>query len=609
MIRTESRGDAPARRRAPSRLGLLLGISLTLLAPGAASAQIGGGLPVSGPVLTPAQQERLQALLAQKHPWAMCVKLLADWHNPYADLGQWDTLAWVMTGDATYARTAIQAALAGFSEMPGNANETRENFIHWALHYAWLRDQMTLDERLEYRRRLRIWSAVVLDLHTTPTFGTRLDDSDVVVGHHLGLAVTRLVTADEPLIEDLLAATPGPKGSTFEAQRATIAAFCERAQGGEWIESSSYNSGTLSLLFLGVGAVGLEGYPEVAELGRQVAEWLPWTFTPDLKDSAEWGDDSWAHNPELWSRVSLLGQLCGLGLDTTGSARVMVDQLTRDVFPYPSYWYDLYRPLYVFDPTSPLPDVPPAPPRGFRAATGVGLALHRGDDHLLQVNAPNPVGVDHQVYTNAEVRLWLGGEWVLDCPRGYAQQSDTVNAAILSGLGPMRDRKLLSATGDDRSARVSWRTGGSYVGPVYYDPPPNFLNAYTRTVDFELPAQLVVTDTFDGADPLQLPKFDRYYGDVRHSVQNRPALWTVVWNCPTQPVATPDGYRWQTPGGRTVHLTFSSPSGPVTATVIKLANASPAGYFYASELTGWQVRILSNTPRATVTSKITVDAD
>ena len=540
----------------PMQLRRLLGALLVLPLTAVSSAVQADVLPPGAPLISPGQQLRLQALAANQHPWANATLMLADWPNPYGDLGQWDTLAWVMTKNPDYARSAIDALLAGFSEVPGNANETRENFIHFALHYAWLKDQMTLDQRFEYRRRLRKWSAIVLDLDATPSFGTRLDDSDVVVGHHFGLALTRLVTADEPLIDDLIAATPGPKGSSFQQQRDQIAEFCRRADGGEWIESSSYNPGTLSLLFLGASAVGIDQYPEVAELGRQVAEWQPWIFTPDLKDSAEWGDDSWPRDPELWSRVGLLALLCGQNLDATAAARGLLERLTQGVKPYPNYWHDLYRALYTFDPTSPMPALVPPQPQGARISPGVGLVLHRGPEHLFQFNAPNPVGVDHQLRHNADVRLWFRGEWVIDCPRGYDPRANSVNDVQLSGLGSMFDHRLVSTTPSETGLQAVWQTRGSSYWPTFYNPPPDFVSDYTRTVNFTAPNRVVVTDAFDGTDPRQLPLLDRYYPNDRQAIDARPALWTVLWHCPTEPIALPNGYRWQTASGRNVTLSF-----------------------------------------------------
>ncbi len=595
---------SPALRAGWSALALVAALTAA-----STTAARGGDIVGDVPLLTPSRVAALKALYLNGHPWAQNVQLLADWQDPYGDLGQWDTLMWVMTGNDAYARSAIDTALATFNFTPSNANETREFFVHWALHYAWLRSEMTLDERNEFRSRLRNWSEVVLDLDETPSFGTRLNDSDVVVGHHLGLAITAMVTATDPLIEDLLVAEPGPKGSSFADQKAAIAQFCALAEGGEWFESSAYNTGTMSLLFLGAEAVGMAQYPEVADLGPQVAEWLPWTFTPDGTQTIEWGDDSWPRNPELWSKVSLLGMLCGMGLDTTGSARGLLETLTSGVPPYDSYWYELYRPLYVFDPSSPLPAEIPPSPAGPRVSAGLGVVLHRGPDHLLHLNGHRRLDMDHEVHTNSDLKLWYKGEWVIDSPRGYDPYPNAVNAVMLSGLGPMWSRQLNSSAMFDRTQRSVWSTAGTYVGPDYYDPPPVFLNSYTRTVSFTPPNQLIVSDAFDGLDPIALGRLDRYYEGPRTAIQTRPSLWTVSWYCATEPVPTRNGYRWQTAGGRTVTLNIAANRGRLSTVVVKNSISKPDGYFDPSELQGWRIQIRSGTPQTTISSTLIVDPD
>lgn len=584
-------GSCHARRWLLSLVTLV-----ALLGPGQVRANdvlIGSGnLPINEPLMTPERIVTLKSLYAANHPWAQAVKMLADWQDPYGDLGQWDTLTWIMTGDASYARSAIQVGLANFHD-PGNANDTRENFIHWALHYAWLKGQMTPDEKAQWRANLRRWSQIVLDVVPNERwFGTRLGDSDVTVGHHLGLAVTRLVTADEPLIEDLLAMTPGPKGSSFAAQQQTIAEFCARSAGGEWIESSSYNPGTMSLLFMGAHAAGIASYPEVADLGRQVADFMPWTFTPDYQQVIEWGDDSWPRDRELWSRSALLSILIGSGLDTKSSGLVLLKTLTDNLNPYPPYWYDLCRALYFYDPRTPLPANPPAPPTGTRVAEGVGIVLNRGPNHLLHINAPNVLGVDHALKHGADLKLWYKGEWVLDSPRGYEPGPDAVNAVLFSGLGPMWSHQFVAGNPTDSGTFASWSTKGSYYQSDYYNPPPEFVKNYRREINFFSPRRIIVRDYFEGLDP-KLMDVSRYYASDQAAIANRPGLWTVTWYCPTQPIETPRGYFWYTPSGRRVNLAIALGRGRFSTKVVKNSEQPPGGYYdpNGKELDGWRIQI------------------
>ncbi len=549
------------------------------------------------PFFTRERIATLKRLGRQQHPWIVFVADMARRESAYNDRGQWDVLMHFATGDPSWARSAIAQLLQVFHETPPSLNDTREEGVYWPLNYVWLKAHMTPSEKATFRQRMRNWCEHYNDLNAPRAdklkFGTRVGDSDVCVGHYFGFLLTLAATRDEPLVEDLIDKL-GPNGATLADQWAAIARYCEQAEGGEWVESSAYNQGTLSLAFLGASALGIGNFPPLAKLGRQVAASEAYKLTPDLKDAAEWGDESWPRDPERWARVGLLALLVGAGLDQDGQARKLIDDLTQGVPLYPTYWLDLYRALWVFDPSSPVPKVKPA--YGFRRF-GVGLVTHRGPRHLLSVFGPGRQGVDHDVAHCADVRLYLGGEWVVDHPMGYDPHSDAVNAGAPAGLGKMWQSGIVSAEGDLESCRVLWETSGGATWAGYYDPPPAFLKRYRRTIDFAAATgKITVVDEFDGADPERLPKFDRYYADTQAAIRAREALWVVRWHAPTEPRAIDHGFSWKTGRGRTVVLTHDATRSAVT----KTTKENLRGYLSDAERTGWVIRLLSDVPRATI---------
>jgi hypothetical protein len=551
--------------------------------------------PVSTTLLDQKQRDVLKRLWADKHPWAVQAQTLADYspRPAYGDFGQWATLVWIATGDDAYARKAIAQALATFTDSPDSRNTTRENFGTFALHYAWLREEMTEEQRTEWRRRLYAWAELCLGRTTKPGWGTRLGDSDEVVGHYFGLVLTAQITAAEEPVK-AVAITADPQ---LAAMREEIRRYCGLAKGGEWVESSEYNRGTLQLLFIGAYSAGIDQYPEVAALAREVAEQQHWSLTPDLKDSAQWGDEEHPHSLGLHGRVALFALLAGL----TGDARprYLIGELTKGKEPY-AYWNELYRALWVFDPTVKAEPVPS--PEGFRLAN-VGLVLHRGPKHLCQIHAPISLGVDHEGATFPDVRLWHNGEWVLDHVIGYGPSASCMNTALLSGVGGRQLERLtrVSAEGDANGCKVVTSCGGRFYNwQGSHHRPPAFCDEWTRTTEFQAPNRLTVRDSFKGRKPQGI---EAYYEHERAVIASAPALWQVVYHCPVEPTATPEGFSWRTKGGQAVNL-----SGPSRRLVLKTERpGNVTGYIHESELAGWQIRFLSDEPEAEIVTALEVN--
>lgn len=541
----------------------------------------------------------LKRLLQAKHPWMQFVAEMANREGAYNDRGQWKVLMHFATGEKRWARQAIEQLLKIFHAEPPSLNDTREEAIYWPLNYVWLQRHMTPQERQTYRQRMRTWCEHIngkqAEVKGRPNFGTRLSDSDVTVGHYFGFLLTLAATRDEPLVDDLIDGI-GPTGSTLADQKQAIERFCAQAEGGEWIESSAYNQGTLSLAFLGASALGIGNFPGLAKLGRDLARNEAFKLTPDFQDAAEWGDESWPRDPERWARMALMALLVGAGLDTEGQARKLIDDLTRGVPIYPTYWLDLHRALWVFDPSSPVPAVPPS--YGFRHFQ-VGLAVLRTKNQLLAVFGPGRPGVDHDVPHGADVRWYCNGSWVVDHPMGYEPHVNVANAGSPAGLGKMWNARIVAAKGDDTTCEVVWETSGPATWPEYFDPPAPFLKSYRRTVQFDATAyKLAVTDVFDGSPPERLPKFDRYYADVQKQIQGRSALWVVRWHTPTEPKPIDHGYRWTNPSGQTIELTHDAPR----TRVVKVSKENVHGYLNDTERAGWMIELLADTPQATLRS-------
>ena len=556
----------------------------------------------SMPLLTPERREVLRRLYRAGHPWAKFCQEFADRQTPvYGDMGQWSLMTWIMTGERRYARAAIERA-GKFPRETNDRNYTRSSSHYYALCYLWLREEMTDKERKEWEDKLRYWALSMLGRGAKGVL-TRAEDSDEVVGHYFGLALI-----DKALGSDYLRQPAGDSSVNAAKMREQIRRYCQLAAGGEWIESSEYNVGTLQLLLIGAAAAGLDEFPEVQQLLPEVSEQLRWSITPDLKDSVQWGDVQEPHNLHLSSRVSLMAMVIGLGGDPDGKLTALLARLTGDQPIYPGYWMALYRALWFFDPQvlkesgGRNQESEDRGPQGLRIARGMGLAIYRDQRTLLQAHFPEPVRVDHEQGYLGDVRLWLDGEWVLDHPIGYGAGYSAQNVGLVAGLGAMNDRGFISGQTIDRGVVLVGGTKGPRHLPPYYDPPPAFLQEWTRKITYQ-PGKLTVRDSFRGKMPARI---DRYYPAERKAIEAAmadKALWQQIFHTPVQPAEIDDGYEWQTPGGRTIRLTTTAQRREATP---EKNGENISGYFHQGVLSGWQIRFISSQPKTEIVTTLEV---
>lgn len=524
----------------------------------------------------------------------------------YGDVGQWDTVLYRLTGDEARGRRAIDKILRGIDgAAPGltpeptwGPNETRETTIEWAVRYTDLLPLLSPADQTLWRTRL----AHRADLILSPVgagWGTRTSDSDQTVGHYLGLCAI-----DKALGTSYQTRTAAdlPAGTTPPSEmRAALARFCQLARGGEWIESSEYNWGTLQLLTMGHLFAG--PIPEVAAILPAVADQLRRVLLPSLTDSVPWGDiQDGGRDLKVWNLQSLLCLLAAATGDADGRLRELVAWFDR-AGPA-SWWFGLPRPLRWFDlPLPPTPTAPPADPAldGFHNSPDVGLVTYRRGPLVVAVHAPNQLAVDHQVPT-ANVLVWDGGVPILDANRGYVMAPEGLNSVLLSGLngltGLMTQFGQVEAVETLAGFRSVWRTGGRYFDGRGDRPPlQTFCDEWRRMVEWD-GASLIVTDAFQGRP---VPDLDSYRDDAKAMIQGRDALWAVVWQCTSEPAANGSlGWTWKAADGRTVRLTARGHDS------VKVVAPHPVAGAPESEWSKfWQVRLLSDDGAATIQSTLT----
>ncbi len=500
------------------------------------------------------------------------------------DYGQWCALVYQITGEQAYGEKAVAKVLPLVT--PVNANHVREFYIEAVILYDWLLPAMTAQQKVDYEARLNKLAEYSLGINQPIyTGGFRLDDSDQTVGQYFGLALTDLALGTDYLSQSSQAGhlPKTPLGGLevtndgTETVRNTIESYFENAAGGQWIESSEYNLGTNKLVLMGVNAIrtatGQEHFPEAVEYFAALKQNMLAELTPDLKDSFQWGDLEHPHSLDMFHRGALMTALGLHGiLDETGL------QSRGFYFTTP---YDQKV-------------IPPA--KVVHQAPGLGAVIAKDETKLFASHMANSVGVDHDVNYLNTFQLWANGEWVIDHPRGYGvNNGNTVNGMLLAGLSSMEtQRGLISGGQGDGYVYQIGTTSGAYYSQGYYDPPAEFLHAWTRTVVY-LPeyTAIVVYDSIDMDDPEALPGFDRYAAADKAAIQAAPALKQWFLHTPVQATIQGNKASWQTNGGQNVTLRTLLGGTYTTTAVNEQTDPAFASGFEPSELK-WHVRLASN---------------
>jgi len=566
----------------------------------------------------------------ENHPLWRSLKAAADGDVPkYGAIGTWATLAYQITGDPIYARRAWKQIAPhmepGFKPEDGR-NYTRQNIITFAWIYDWLYPALTSEQRERMVAKLNQYADLVLDRVPGTPWGTRIRDSDEVVGHYFGLALIDLATAPENrragtllnamFREEKASLTVGgldATGSDLDSgMRNAIREFVGMARGGQWIESSEYNLNTLKLLLVGAEgtrtANNSDAFPEITELTREVALAQFYELTPDLASAYQWGDIEKAREPDWYGRLPLLGILAGLTKDdpkvgpyVQSLTRKALD-LTQDKGLTPGWYFYLF-----YDPYARAADYREVLPKGHYALGQGVLFFHDSwrDDasffgaHML----PLVPYVDHQINYLGDFQLYRKREWAITHPLDYSgpvQRGEATNGMTFAGLGAMREWRGVVAQEfgpNDRYAYLAGATGGQYYDQPYYDPPATFLHEWSRSL-FYLPSQdghsdtVVVFDRTNAEDPRTLPRVKRYRGEQLTGVEKATHLREWLIHPTTRPAIGANDVTWTTASGKQdVRVTTLLPR-EARKTSVDLDELWPDKWPYAVKAEQkWQVRI------------------
>jgi hypothetical protein len=525
----------------------------------------------------------------EKHLWWQQLQANAErsgTENPvYADEGQWATLTFQITGDRRYAEKAMQMIRRRFAMGDPSSDFHREHLADFVVMYDWLYPALSAAERTLFLQTLDHWCDLATTSQWTPEYPIRAEDSDQTIGDYFGFAFLALATAPDNsrATEYLNRPYVGGLSSTGldrTTMRNTIRQYVtEMAEGGEWIEGSWYNNGTLPLLLMGAEGVrtatGRDYFPELAEFLGKAALAQIHELSPDLMVNYEWGDVDTVRTLALFRRQELLGMLAGL---TQDDARVgpfihyLVEDLAArygregEAAPEPRFFM-------FYNPYAATADWRTTLPRGYYAPGQGMMFFHDSWDpaaSFLGIHMPKRQPyVDHQVAYFGDFQLYRKHEWVVAHPIGYGgnqvpgptSTGEGTNCMLMGGLSSMTEVKGVIAQEfgpADEYAYIAGTTSGQFYEKGFYDPPPTFLHEWTRSI-FYLPSKDKRSDTlvvFDRTNATPPANIEKYRLEDQQVIRAAPALKQWLIHCPVPPTLTPEAITWMTPGGQ--HVTVST---------------------------------------------------
>jgi hypothetical protein len=565
---------------------------------------------------TPARQGVWSRMVQDNHPRYQHIRSKCDRARAgspvYGDRGLWCALVYQMTGDVGAARIAWGLAGPLITSPPPNANDVRENFLENAILFDWLYPALTPAEVTAAIAGLNAWGNYVLAIGT-PQYvgGIRTSDSDATVGYYFGLALTDLATRGMPGHVDWLSQTqtggPGtlPVGGVIatginrSTARNAIAEFTvARAAGGQWIESGSYDLGTIKLLALGAEAVRTavapqpDPFPEVRDFLRAAADFNTQIVTSDLNQALQWGDEEHPRDFQgrLFKRVTALGVVAGVIGGTVEGSRAMglIDALSArygevgygSAEPWARFYltYDPYASRGGWD------------SRPEHVAPGGGHVVARVGGTLFSGMLPPRVDVDHELDYLGNFQLYRNGEWAITNPLGYggsAVQGESSNGVLLAGLSSMREKGLTRVERGSNWWAITGTTSGPKYAAGYYDPPPAFVESFTRTIVYIQRAgvdHIITVDRVRMSDPRTLPRYDRYRTSDRARMDAALGLFEWIVHSPVAATTvSANRWRWSTPGGQPVVVT-SLGQAPTAHVLSEAQLAGFPGTFRPSEI-------------------------
>ena len=531
------------------------------------------------------------------------------------NFGLRDAVLYKATGTTSYCDDAYSNRSNCDPDSPsfgtgGNArNTTRDCLVVNAIAYSFCADVISAGNKADWESDLDTMTQNVLG--NPPTHGTRINDTDELMGHWFGATIYDVVKDDSLDNAATLVfgkpwggidATGVDKSSLRNAIDFYWATF---GQGGEFVEGSEYNKSTIMYTLLGVHALndyyGTDKFPVITALYDEIADHYYQKSTPDYSQHFQWGDvqNGQVRDHGVFRAMSLYAMMAHLDGDDAAMwdlfDAISTTGCVREVY---SLFYD--------------PDATRTKKSG-QTSHGVSgsqdltnsmgmVSWHEGwgtnDTAYYGYFKPN-FDADHNWSNLDSVNIWRQDEWAFNSPKFYFGNFEDAHnwknsLLVFGGFGAFREaRGQMAYESGSNYVYHSGLTSGMWNTENTDDAIPDFLDERSR--------QNLYRENGDGTGVLFM--FDRVKGcrpddtscmtSYKYNSRRGKSSWTlrnkdrmeafnldhqVVFNSPVAPSKSGDLITWTADNGENVELyTFMDGYTYATFAISDIGNCGAVG--------------------------------
>lgn len=503
---------------------------------------------------TPARQAIYNRMVEENSVWYTLICSKARNSNIYGDTGLWAAIAYQMTGDKEFSTLAWKRIQPILTAELNDDNSNREYSMERVLILDWCRPGWTQDQVDQY--------LVALDrlFNNALTPEVRTIDSDQVTGIYGGICFYAIGFGDEhPPAADFFNRTivggftsTGRNRNTF---RNCILDFVLMAEGGEWIESREYNTGTTRLLLMVYNGIGPQHFPEITDWLKGGALDYALMMTPDKKKIVQWGDEQEPHKFEVspWATTAAMFDDPVARKVFFGLVELYGATGTYTAEPLP-------KAFLLLDPYGPVED----PKTTLFNSIGQGILTKRTNASMMFVHFPrnHMAPVDHTVQYANDFQFYRNGDWASTHPLtygGYGNDGRALPSMLHCGLGIPKEFKNANEVRDNPDyLLVAGTCGGSFFDTKYYQPPPIYFHEFSRTYIwiYGEADTVVVFDRSHAQDPRLLPGYTKYNSNSQRPKMNVAPIRLWRWHMPVSPTINNNSAEWEINNVDTARVTW-----------------------------------------------------
>lgn len=512
-------------------------------------------------------------------------------------------------------------------------NGLRDRFVRASIVYGLIcggSERAGSTNCANFKDVLNYWTDMALDNYVSgPSFsnarGIRTSDSDEFMGKYFGVHLFAAIIKDTDstryneimtytgTIDDTSGTTKdfgglnvsgGDNGNNLRDMMARH--WTTTAAGGQFIESSYYNFGTVSYVAIAIPILSdiyaTDYFPEVTAELADYAEAAWNMMTPNYTNMYQWGDTQSPNTYYEWT---------GFGYMSNLLANASNEQLC---YAFNQIWDSNWRnDHYILFANLGCTSTAPTGVT-YHYSEGMGVSFwHSGwadsNETFFGGNFRPFSYVDHDANGRRNFNLWRQGGWAVFNPQGYYgdlyAEGNYVVQLRINGAFPTKDQEIIKPITGENGSNYSYSigvAGGASVYNNYWNPPPENLHESTASHFFyhhSNGADTVIDfDRVNAENPQNLINYDRHTTTNKNWINAVSGKHYYQFFAPNDPSVSGNRISWTAENSLTTYLdTFITGFNSATDYVETNMNGSPCsgcGGNFQAGIEKWRMQLFSN---------------